>query len=136
MAIGEFEDSFYDYAKKWFETVNRGGAFEVSDSAFNFFICLEKRIRCALATRLHSSSDCKLVVEEVVAYEDIQFHWDILSVDLDSKLAKEVLQDIVTLWLNIRGLTRSWMERRKKLCGASSRSGLRKSMKEKNLKEK
>ena len=100
---------------------------------------MEKRIRCALATHLNSSSDSKLVVKEVIAHEDIQFHWDILSVDLDDKLAKEVLQDIVTLWLNIRGfsLTGSWMERRKKLCGASSKSGLRKSMKDKkNLEEK
>ena len=56
MAIGEFEDSFYDYAKKWFESVNHGGAFEVSDSAF---VCVEKRIRCALATHLNSSSDYK-----------------------------------------------------------------------------
>lgn len=30
MSIGIHEDSFYDYARKWLESVNRGGAFEVS----------------------------------------------------------------------------------------------------------
>ena len=36
MAVGTFEDTFYDYARRWFESINRGGAFEIGDSAYNF----------------------------------------------------------------------------------------------------
>ena len=48
MAVGAFEDSFYDYCRKWFEEINRGGAFEVNDCAFSFFLCVEINIRSSL----------------------------------------------------------------------------------------
>ena len=48
MAIGSFEDSFYDYAKKWFEITNRGGALEVKDCVFEFFLVVEVNTRTYL----------------------------------------------------------------------------------------
>lgn len=42
MAIGTYEDTFHGYARKWFESVNRGGDFEVNDSTFDFFLIVEK----------------------------------------------------------------------------------------------
>ena len=59
MAIGTYEDTFYGYAKRWFESINRGGALEVSDSAFDFFLAVEKGTRHALKTSLHTSQDQK-----------------------------------------------------------------------------
>lgn len=53
--------------------------------------------------------------------------------DLDDDGASEVLKDVLTLWINIRGfsITGSWIEQRKKLYGitAKSKPGLRKGLK-------
>ena len=65
MAIGTYEDTFYGYARRWFENINRGGAFEVSNSAFDFFLAVEKGTRHALNTNLHASQDQKGVVKKL-----------------------------------------------------------------------
>ena len=57
MAIGTYEDTFYGYTRRWFESINRGGAFEVSDSTFDFFLAVEKSTRHALVSFLHTSHD-------------------------------------------------------------------------------
>ncbi len=135
MSIGAFEDSFYDYARKWFEIVNRGGTFEVSDSTYQFFLVLEKKTRHALKSYLHTGDDQKFVVDKIMADENIIFYWSMLSVDLDEADCKEILKDVVTLWLNIRGFstTGAWVEQHKKIAGTtmkskpSLRAGLKKS---------
>ena len=133
MAIGTFEDTFYGYARKWFECVNRGGAFEVSDSAFDFFLVIKKSTRHALKSYLHTSHDQKDVVKKLILDEDILFHWSMLSIDLDDEESPEVLNDIITLWINIRGfsITGSWVEQQKKVSDTATKSkpGLRKGLK-------
>lgn len=134
MAIGAYEDTFYDYARKWFESINRGGAFEVNDLTFEFFLIAEKKVRDALKLYMHTSDDQKAVVDKLMTDDDILFHWSMLCVDLDDDSSSEVLKDVLTLWINIRGfsITGSWIEQRKKLCGvtAKSKPGLRKGLKQ------
>ena len=89
MVVGAFEDSFYDYCRKWFEEVNRGGAFEVNDCAFSFFLCVEMNIRTSLTKLLQLQSsqateDQKTtLLKKLLENEDIRFHWSLLSVDCD-----------------------------------------------------
>ena len=78
MAIGTYEDTFYGYARKWFESVNRGGAFEVSDSAFDFFLVVEKSPQHSLKSYLHTRSDQK-DVKKLRLDDNILFHWFMLS---------------------------------------------------------
>ncbi len=54
-----------------------------------------------------------------MADEDIIFYWSMLSVDLNEDECKEILKDVVTLWLNIRrfSVTGSWVEQHKKIAG-------------------
>ena len=134
MAIGAYEDTFYDYARKWFESINRGGAFEVNDLTFEFFLIAERKVRDAFKVYLHTSDDQTAVVGKLMIDDDILFHWSMLCVDLDDDSASEVLKDVLTLWINIRGfsITGSWIEQRKKLCGTTSKSkpGLRKGLKQ------
>ena len=115
MTIGTYEDTFYGYARRWFESINRGGAFEVSDCTFDFFLAVEKSTRHALKSYLHASQDQKDIVKKLMLDEDILFHWSMLSIDLDDDESPEVLNDIITLWINIRGfsITGSWVEQRK-----------------------
>lgn len=121
-------------ARKWLESVNRGGLFEVSDGTFNFFLVLEKCIRHALSTQLNleaASKNQETVVKQVMSIDDLLFQWEMVSVDIDSDSSCEILCDIVKLWLNIRGfsLVGSWVEQRKRLGNMGSKSGLRKSLK-------
>ena len=53
---GAFEDSFYDYCRKWFEEVNRGGAFEVNIFAVSFFLCVDMNIDSSLTKLLQVQS--------------------------------------------------------------------------------
>ena len=71
---------------------------------------------------MHTKDDQKAIVDKLMA-EDILFHWSMLSVDLDENDSQEVLDDILTLWLNIRGfsVTGLWVEH-KKMCGAKTKS--------------
>ena len=39
MAIDGPESSLQDYTTQWVKTVNRGGLFEISDSAYDLFDC-------------------------------------------------------------------------------------------------
>ncbi len=106
--------------------VNRGGAFEVSDGTFNFFLALEISVRHSLSVHLdsNSTSNVETVVEQVMAIKDIQFYWRMLSVDITDDLSHEVLRDIVKLWLT---LFTEWIMGRVMKCGLRKlRKGLKK----------
>ena len=88
--------------------VNRGGLFEVNDTAFSLFCEIELTMRDRLSAILKSSpveTDqkdrlMKLVCED----EDVQFYWSMLSLDIDTEQNAALhLKEIVELWLTIRG---------------------------------
>ena len=141
MAVGAFEDSFYDYCRKWFEEINRGGAFEVNDCAFNFFLCVEINTRSRLTKLLQVQSsqateDQKMtLLKELSEDEDIRFHWSLLSVDCDG--STELLREILSLWITIRGgsIAGCWMEQYKRVSKETSKTALRKGLKRKSTKK-
>ena len=139
MAIGVCEDSFHDYARKWFESINRGGAFELGDSTFDFFLIVEKKIRAYLKALNHNSQQRSTVIDKLLQDEDILFHWCMLYVDLSEAEANELLKDVLGLWLNIRGfsVTGLWNEQYKKLCNETTKAkpSLRKGLKKKKKSE-
>ena len=45
------------------------------------------------------------IVDEIVSDDDIQLHWSVISVDLDHHAGEQLLQEIVQLWLTIRGFS-------------------------------
>ena len=96
----------------------------MTDSTSKFFWGLEKKTRHALKSYLHTGDDQKVVVDKIMADEDILFYRSMLSVDLDDDKCKKVLKDVVTLWLNIRGfsVTGSWVEQHKKIAGKTTKS--------------
>ena len=139
MAIGAFEESFYDYCRKWFEEINRGGAFEVSDEAYNFFLAVEMNVRSSLTTLLQKGSSQatedqkKTLLQNLSENEDILFYWSLISVDCDS--SSELLAEILALWVTIRGcsIAGCWMEQYKRLSQDSSKATLRRGLKRKTM---
>lgn len=90
MAVGTYEDT-YDYARRWFESINRGSAFEIDNSAYNFFLVVEKNTCSCLESLHHTSREQKSeVLEKLTTNEDILFHWS-MSVDLDDEELPELL---------------------------------------------
>lgn len=128
MAVGKNEDTFYEYARQWLENVNRGGAFQVSDEVYNFFWVVESntrsKLKLLLETHRDDDQDKKSIVENLITSEDISFHWSILTIDLEEQESTELLNDILTLWLTIRGFSISgaWIEQHKKISGETSKS--------------
>ena len=100
MAIGAFKESYLDYCRKWFEEVNCGGAFEVSDEAYQFFLAVEMNVRSCLMTILQAGSSQatedqkKSLLQNLMENEDIMFHWSLVSVDCDG--SPELLRDILS----------------------------------------
>lgn len=73
------------------------------------------------------------IIKNIVQNEDVQFHWVLLSQDIDDPHnAEALLVEIVKLWVTIRGfsLAASWMEEYKKnTCKTTEKStGLHKSI--------
>ncbi len=76
------------------------------------------------------------VIDEVVSDDELQFHWCLISMDIDDEDAsQELLSKIVQLWLTIRGFSTAgaYVEYYKHCRKRSTKktAGLRKSLKRK-----
>lgn len=138
MAVNGEESSFLDYTSEWVHKVNRGGLFEVNDTAFSLFREIELGMRDRLSAILKASSvetDQKdRLVKLVCEDEDVQFYWSILSIDIDTEHnAVLLLKEIVELWLTIRGfsIAGQWLEiyKNNKALTTKKSKSLRKSLK-------
>ena len=143
-AVGP-SSSLLEYTREWTDKVNRGGLFEVSDEAFRLFVSIEVAMRQKLESHLHSitendRSGKDMIIQQVIDNCDVQFHWDMLSVDIpEEHNCLELLRHVVTLWLTIRGysITKAWMEDYKSaVCTTTKgKKGLRKQMKKQGTAE-
>ncbi len=73
------------------------------------------------------------VHDNILENEDIQFHWTLLSQDIDSpEDSHALLSEIVKLWITVRGfaMVGSWMEiyKHKEKINTQKSTGLRKSL--------
>ena len=118
MAVeGEGEDML-TYTRNWFELVNRGGLYPINDVTFSLFANIEICVRSLLPKHIIKSNSDKEtfkanVHDKVFKNDEVQFHWALLSQDIDSpEDAETLLQDIISLWVTVRGfsMAASWME--------------------------
>ncbi len=148
MAIAGPESSFLEYTREWMKIVNRGGLFEVNDGAYHLFVSIELALCDKLkehlqkcATAMSDLSDGKSsLIESVATDSDVQFHWSMQSVDIPCEDdCKELLSNIIELWLTIRGfsLAKTWLEQYKQEARTTSKkaAGLRRGLKRKSREE-
>ena len=129
---------FLAYTREWMDKVNRGGLFPLNDATYQFFISIEKEVRVLLPTYMAKSADSQeafkeLVIEQIAQSEDVQWNWTLISQCIDvEKDAIELLRDIITLWVTVRGfsITATWMEVYKKEAKLTTKKkpGLRKGL--------
>ena len=152
MSVGGEVTDFSTYRMKWLEQVNRGGLFNVSDETYTLFRHIELKVRKLLPRTLLASANPSsksaltkdALVCEVIHDEDVQFHWSILSVDIEEdNNPNKLLRHMIDLWVTIRAhaFTSSWMQQFKlknKKC-TSKQKGTRKTLqqheKTSNIKE-
>ncbi len=122
MAVLSEHDSFLDYTKEWVQRVNRGGLFPLNITTYLFFVSIEKQVRNILVPYLGKNRTSsneqfqEIIIKTVFDDEEVQWHWLLLSNDIDTKEdANELLTDIITLWVTIRGFSicAMWMEQYK-----------------------
>eukprot|EP00118_Oscarella_pearsei_P021829 m.248169 g.248169 ORF g.248169 m.248169 type:complete len:152 (+) comp40284_c0_seq7:293-748(+) len=126
--------SYEKYTTVWLSIVDRGGLFKISDSAYNFFLALEVKVRVVLPRRLlHKNQGAGDDIRSIEESSEIQHHWAVVSSDIDDDDDSVILlREIVTLWTTVRGfaITSSWLEQYKRAKGTMTKSkkGLRKSL--------
>ncbi len=103
MAVAGEGGDLLSYTTIWMEKVNRGGLFPVNDNTFHLFIEIEKCVRQYLLQHLAKpSSDrdsyLRNVHQKIVDNEDVQFHWTLLSQDVDNpNHSISLLEEIIKL---------------------------------------
>ena len=118
MAVESEHSDFLNYTKEWIDKVNRGGLFPLNDMTYYFFVAIEKVVRVLLPRYVIKLSESRSqfkeeIIDKIVKNEDIQWHWTLISQCIDSeKDAVELLEEIVSLWVTIRGfsLVATWMK--------------------------
>lgn len=136
MAIDGDESSLLEYTTKWIQIVNRGGLFEIGDTAYILFKEIELKIRKHLFLSFEKISlndkQRGMIIEAVASEEYIQFYWTLISSDIESEEeAVKLLKEVIGLWLTIRGysISNAWIEHYKKITKSAKSKGLRKELK-------
>lgn len=96
--------SYFQFTKIWVEKVNRGGLYLVSDSLYEVFLAMELVLRqyikyCPEEHRI----DRDKVLEAMHEDNEVQFHWSLITAELDDESSEDVLKEVIKLWLTIRG---------------------------------
>ena len=121
MAVVGDDQSYYAYTKEWISKANRGGLFEVNDSCFLFFRSVELRTQLCLPQLLNRQRTKESVMKSIEDDDDVQFHWCMLSIDIEDEYAQELLKHIIELWVCVRGfaMASSWLEDYKVATGST-----------------
>ena len=100
---------------EWIEMIDRGGLCHVKDGTFYLFNAMEEEMREHFRlSRVHQMGEGykDSVISSIIENEEVQFHWSVLTSDITTEEANEVLQMITKLWTTIRGFSfaSDWIE--------------------------
>ena len=102
------EESYLAYTKKWIQAIDRGGLFHITDEVYVLFYEVEKLVRKflhRLVTQSLVEQTKKEILDELTTDNNVQFYWSMIAVDLDENVGQKLLEEIVQLWLMIRGFS-------------------------------
>ena len=140
MAVQGEDSDFLEYTRAWITQVDRGGLFELNDTAYCLFKEIELETRTSLPSHLQrriiTSSNKQSLISSVMKSRSVQKHWFNLCTDMDdTNSATMLLKEIVELWLTIRGnsIAGQWLEIYKNCTAKTTKckARLRKALKEK-----
>ena len=83
--------------------IDRGGLYRIKDEVLMLFHSIEFEARRYLHLVEQQQTPPEVVIEEVVDNIDVQYHWTSIASEIDEEPAQLLLNEIVRLWLAIRG---------------------------------
>jgi hypothetical protein len=101
---GDCEESYKDWIKK----VNRGGLFVIGDHVHETFLAIENVTRKYLKdlhSPLNKTIDVDALFQVILTDDDVRFWWTIVCSTLENDLADILLEQIVKLWITLRGFS-------------------------------
>ena len=118
----ENKKSFLFYTSVWMDCTDRGGLFNVNDTAYLFFRSMENCVRSAFNINLirtyNGENLAKLMKTELSTNSHVIYHWDCVTENsqLNEVCKRHLLQRIITYWVNIRGnaFAKAWVDQNKK----------------------
>ena len=90
----------------WINSIDRGGLWHINDQTYSLFYAIEevrKYFQPECASKLQNSK--KEITETILQSVDVQFHWSMLSVDVDEAVGSQLLHMIITLYTTVRGFS-------------------------------
>lgn len=92
----------------WTKLIDRGGLFKVNDRVYAFFVSIELVVRhfyqLKKATELQPGMK-DLLVASVLQDDDVELQWSLLSLELEEKDKRALMNMIINDWINIRGFS-------------------------------
>ena len=119
-AEDNIEESCDTFVKRWISLTNRGGLTIISDSAFEFFVRVERKCRTLLNISSVSVSrqiDINKIAEDLTHMEEIcSLSSHLFSNHVEDDYQLNLVEKILRLYLTIRGFSfaRGWLEQYKK----------------------
>ena len=108
-----------DESKDWMEIVDRGGLTHISNMTYMMFASVELELRKHIMVQKRSTGSGELHLtkakEEVIASDDVQFYWTMVSSNWQEDAATALLEMMIDLWIQIRGhsTATAWLEKYK-----------------------
>ena len=98
----------------WITLIDRGGLCHVKEGTFLLFNAIEEETREHFRpSKIACITNCKENINRaIIENEEVQFHWELLTADINKGHADKVLSMIVELWTTMRGysFTNGWIE--------------------------
>ena len=115
---GNFEEDL-GADEEWTELIDRGGLWHIKENTFHLFCALEEEVQLQLKSLpKQTTSRKKEMIDAVIASEDVQFYWLIVSADFEvegHQIHALLLRKITELFLTVRGFAFAsmWLEKYK-----------------------
>ena len=92
----------------WINLVNCGGLMCINNITFELFLAMEYELR----SHIGAENICKEAASHIKTSEDVLFLWDIISTNWEENVASLLLNQMVQLWIQIRGFSyaSAWVE--------------------------
>lgn len=106
--IDESLDQEAEKSEEWVGTIDRGGLAYITNAAFQCLCAIEYALRRYMNIKHAHKFDEQMkdkLMKNTGDDEDVQFHWTIVSVEMDDAVSDTLLSLIINKWITIHGFS-------------------------------
>lgn len=104
----ESVDQEAEESEEWLGSIDRGGLIYITNSTFQCLCAIEYALRrhmCLKHAHEFNTKNKEKMAKSVENDEDVQFHWTMVSVEMDDDISDKLLHLIIDKWITIRGFS-------------------------------